>query len=116
MERGFFLRVPKINWGAPRLALFEKACLVLPKPRAKGAGIAEGGPSELLTPDTVVPLIIPQTSFITFFLYRPHRHQIAILQQFPDSAASKIAPVSRDGPNIRRKTIFGGSLTSRRQV
>jgi hypothetical protein len=30
--------------GAPILALFEKACPVLPKPRAKPRGIAEGGP------------------------------------------------------------------------
>jgi len=50
--------------------------------------------------------------FITFLLYRPHRHPIAIVQEFTDSTASKTAPVSRDGPKIRRKTIFGGSLTT----
>jgi hypothetical protein len=50
--------------------------------------------------------------FITFFLYRPHRHPIAIVQEFTDSTASKTASVSRDGPKIRRKTIFGGSLTT----
>ena len=31
-------------------------------------------------------------------------------------AESRTAPVSRDGPIIRRKAIFGGSLKSRRQV
>ena len=31
-------------------------------------------------------------------------------------AESRNAPVSRDGPIIRRKTIFGGSLKTRRQV
>src|SRR6266852_69277 len=46
--------------------------------------------------------------FITFFSYRPHRHRIAIVQEFTDSTASKTVPVSRDGPKIRRKTIFGG--------
>jgi hypothetical protein len=54
------------------------------------------------------------TFFITFFLYRHHRHSIAIVREFPDSAALRSAPVSRDGPIIRRKTIFGGSLTSSR--
>jgi hypothetical protein len=44
---------------------------------------------------------------ITFFLYRHHRHVIAIVSEFPDSAISKTVPASRDGPNIRRKTIFG---------
>jgi hypothetical protein len=50
--------------------------------------------------------------FITFFLYRHYRHPIAILREFFESAASKTAPVSRDGPIIRCKTIFGGSLTT----
>jgi hypothetical protein len=50
--------------------------------------------------------------FIAFFL---HRTQTPVgIAQFPDSAASKTAP--RDGPKIRRKTIFGGSLKSSRQV
>src|SRR5216684_441253 len=40
---------------APLLALFEKACPVLPKPRAKPRGIAEGPPPELPTPNTAVP-------------------------------------------------------------
>jgi hypothetical protein len=38
------------------------------------------------------------------------------VREFTDSAASRTATVSRDGPIIRRKTIFGGSLKSRRQM
>jgi len=52
---------------------------------------------------TLTPLL-----FITFFLYRPHRHKIGIVSEFTDSTASRTVPVSRDGPKIRRKTIFGG--------
>src|SRR6266849_8604493 len=68
---------------------------------------------------TVPPDTNPNSApafFITFFLYGPHRHTIPIVGEFPESATSRTAPVSTDGPILRRKTIFGGSLTSRRQV
>jgi hypothetical protein len=58
------------------------------------------------------PEAAPRPFFITFLLCGHHRHRIAILQSFPDSAASRTASVSRYGPIIRRKTIFGGSLTT----
>ena len=35
--------------------------------------------------------------FITFFLYARHRHRIAILREFFESATSGTVPVSRDG-------------------
>src|SRR6266853_2017524 len=96
---------------------------LLPVHRKPGKGFGEGFCSDDLVHQSIVTIsnnnsqpenLGPPALFITFFSYGPHRHRIAIVQQFPDSAASKTAPVSRDGPKIRRKTIFGGSLTSRR--
>src|SRR5260370_37662989 len=60
--------------------------------------------------------LCPPAFFITFFSYGPHRHPTATFAIIPESAASRTAPVSRDGPIIRRKTISGGSLTTCRQA
>src|SRR6266446_6133412 len=72
------LTFDRITGGAPLLTLFEKACPVSPKPRAKPRGRAEGGPCRLPTPNIAAPGGSSQTFFITFFSYGPHRHRIAI--------------------------------------
>jgi hypothetical protein len=50
-------------------------------------------------------------SFHHIFLVPPITDtELQLVQEFTDSpAALRTAPVSRDGPSSRRKTIFGGS-------
>src|SRR6266446_45415 len=55
----------------------RKPALFCRSPERSRGGEPKGGPAELPTPNIAMPEADP-ASFITFFLYRPHRHRIAI--------------------------------------
>ena len=93
----------------------KKACSVLPKPRAKPRGKPKGWDSTAVSRmGFSEPHDPPFSSHFSRTALTDTQSQSC--NNSPDSATSRTAPVSRDGPNIRRKIIFGGSLKSGRKV
>src|SRR6266436_9969468 len=98
-----FFDIERNNWGAPFLALFEKTCPALPKPRAKPRGIAEGWPPE------------PPTQFHSALSEGTRKRPIAEIRRSPSRLFSSPTRVtaSTDTQSAMRDNGDGLSMGAR---